>query len=324
MNWNDMIGHAEIIKRLRSTIASDQFPHAVIFSGPRGVGKRTLAGITAAALLCEAEEAPCGKCQSCRALRVGAHPDFFEITPDASSKQPVIKIGQIRQLLSGIALAPMLADLRVIIIDDAHLMNAVSQNSILKTIEEPVGRSAFILVTDRLSDLLITLRSRCMTITFDRLTVEEVAEGLRARAVEDADKIAELADGSLGRALQLSQEGGLQLRAEVFDLIKRVDRLTVEDIFVMTEEISKQPRSFFAEWLLYFEKFLRDMIVAESGARLYNADLRDELSAQRQELSERRIFEFLERALEAQRRLSSNADLRLICDAFFIKLKRSV
>lgn len=324
MNWNDMIGHAEIIKRLRSSIANDQFPHAMIFAGMRGVGKRTLAGITAAALLCEAKEAPCGQCQSCRALRVGTHPDLFEIVPDPSSKQPVIKIGQIRQLLSGIALAPVLSDLRVIIIDEAHLMNAVSQNSILKTIEEPVGRSAFILVTDRLSDLLITLRSRCMTMSFDRLTVEEITDGLRARNVEDAENIASLADGSFGRALQLSQEGGLALRAEVFNLIKRIDRLTVEEIFALTEELSKQPRSVFAEWLMYFEKFLRDMLVADTDARLYNADLREELSMQRQALSERSIFELFERALETQRRLTSNADLRLICDSFFLKLKRSV
>lgn len=324
MDWTDMIGHADVIKRLRSSIASDQFPHAVIFAGMRGVGKRTLAGITAAALLCEADEAPCGQCQSCRALRVGTHPDLFEIAPDASSKQPIIKIGQIRQLLSGIALAPVLSNLRVIVIDDAHLMNAVSQNSILKTIEEPVGRSAFILVTDRRSDLLITLRSRCMTMPFDRLTVEEVAEGLRARNIEDAEKIAALSDGSLGQAIRLSQEGGLELRAEVFNLIKRVDRLTVEEIFALTEELSKKPRNVFAEWLMYFQKFLRDMLIADTDAQLYNADLRDELSVQRQALSERCIFEFFECALETQRRLTSNADLRLICDSFFFKLKRSV
>ena len=203
-------------------------------------------------------------------------------------------------------------------------MNAISQNSILKTIEEPVGRSAFILVTDRRSDLLITLRSRCMTVNFDRLTVEEIAQGLKARNIEDAEGIAALADGSLGRALQLSQEGGLELRAEVFNLIKRLERMTVEDIFAMTEELSKQPRSFFAEWLVCFEKFLRDMLVADTDAKLYNADLRDELSAQRQVLSERNIFEFFDRALETQRRLASNADLRLICDSFFLKLKRSV
>ena len=199
MDWTDMIGHAAIINRLRSGIADDQFPHAVIFAGMRGIGKHTLAKITAAALLCESHDgAPCGQCQSCRAIRAGTHPDLFEIAPDTAAKQPVIRIGQIRQLLGGIALAPVLADLRVIIIDDAHLMNNISQNSILKTIEEPVGRSAFILVTDRRSDLLITLRSRCMTVNFERLTVEEIEQGLRAREVDEPDKIAALADGSLG------------------------------------------------------------------------------------------------------------------------------
>ena len=185
MDWTDISGHEEIIKRLRTIVANDQFPHAVIFSGARGIGKHTLARITAAALLCESSDAPCGRCQSCRAIRVGTHPDLFEIEPDTSAKQPVIKIGQIRQLLAGIALAPVISNMRVIIIDDAHLMNGISQNSILKTIEEPVGRSAFILVTDRRSELLITLRSRCMTLTFDRLTVDQIVEGLRARGIDE-------------------------------------------------------------------------------------------------------------------------------------------
>ncbi|MBR1580737.1 MAG: DNA polymerase III subunit delta' [Selenomonadaceae bacterium] len=324
MDWTDIIGHEEIIKRLRTIVANDQFPHAVIFSGARGIGKHTLARITAAALLCESSDAPCGHCQSCKAIRVGTHPDLFEIEPDTSAKQPVIKIGQIRQLLAGIALAPVISNMRVIIIDDAHLMNGISQNSILKTIEEPVGRSAFILVTDRRSELLITLRSRCMTLTFDRLTVEQIVEGLRARGIDEPNKIASLADGSLGRALQLSQEGGLEMRADVFNLINRIERMSVEEIFALTEELGKRPRSFVADWLVCFQKFMRDLLVVDTDAQLYNADLRDELSAQRQLLSERSIFEFFDRALETQRRLASNADLRLICDSFLLNLKRSV
>ena len=324
MNWNDMIGHEEIVKRLRITVSNDQFPHAVIFAGTRGIGKYTLARITAAALLCGADDAPCGHCPSCNAIRVGSHPDLFEIAPDTSGKQPAIKIGQIRQLLAGIALAPVISDLRVILIDDAHLMNGISQNSILKTIEEPVGRSAFILVTDRRSELLITLRSRCMTINFERLTIEQIVEGLRTRGVEEPNKLAELADGSLGRALQMSQEGGLEMRANVFELIKRIDRMTVEDIFALTEELSKHPRSFVADWLVCFQKFMRDLLVADTDAKLYNEDLRNELSMQRRMLNERSIFEFFDRALETQRRLASNADLRLLFDAFLFNLKRSV
>ena len=324
MNWNEILGHEEIVRRLRAAIADGSFPHAVIFSGARGIGKYSLAEITAAALLCDSADAPCGKCQSCRAIRAGAHPDLFVITPDTSAKQPSIKVGQIRQMLGGIALAPMLSNLRVILIDDAHLMNVISQNSILKTIEEPVGRSVFIFVTDRRSELLITLRSRCMTFDFERLKVEEIVRGLRAREIAEADKIAQLADGSLGRALNLSQEGGLELRAAVFELLNRLECLTIEEIFKASEELGKQPRSFFAEWLIFFEKFLRDMLLIETSARLYNPDMREELRARAESLGERSLFAFLEQALKTQKTLASNADLRLICESFFIKLKRSV
>lgn len=324
MNWTDIIGHDEIKSRLRAAIKSDQFPHAVIFSGARGIGKFTLARLTAEALLCESEDAPCGKCQSCRAIRTGAHPDLFTIVPDAAAKNPTIKVGQIREMLGGIALAPVISDLRVILIDDAHLMNAVSQNSILKTIEEPIGRSAFIFVTDRRTDMLITLRSRCMTLTFDRLSTDEIVGGLEARSIEDAARIAQLADGSLGRALQLSQEGGLELRAKVFETLRSIEKMTIEDIFRMSEEIAKQPRSFFADWLICLQKFLRDMLVADTEAALYNPDMRSELIARRQTLGDRSLFGFFETALKTQRKLASNADLRLMSEAFLLNLKRSV
>ena len=325
MNWNDIIGHSDIIKRLRAAISNDMFPHAVIFSGARGIGKFTTAEVTAAALLCQSKNnAPCGECQSCRAIRAGVHPDLFVITPDTSAKQPVIKVGQIRQLLADISLAPMLSELRVIIIDDAHLMNGVSQNSILKTIEEPVGKSAYILVTDRRSDLLITLRSRCMTMTFNRLTPEELALGLRDRNIGDIEQISQLSDGSPGRAIQLSNEGGLKLRAAVFDILKSIEKMNVEDIFKTSEELGKSTRAYVADWLIWFEKFLRDMLLIDTNAQLYNPDMRDELQKRAAGLDERSIFAFFDQALEAQRRLNSNADLRLICDSFLFNLKRSV
>lgn len=321
MNWSDILGHADILKRLRSIIADGSFPHAMIFAGVRGIGKYAIAELTAAALLCESPtEAPCGRCASCRALRAGNHPDLFRIAPDSSAKNPTIKVAQIREMLSGIALEPMISDLRVILIDDAHTMNTISQNSILKTIEEPVGRSAFILVTDRRSDLLITLRSRCITLKFDRLTVEEIATGLRARGFDES--IAELADGSLGRAIQLSEEGGLDMRRNVFELLERLDRMTVEDVFALTEELSKNPRGAVSDWLTCLEKFLRDMLIADVNVRLYNEDMRFELAARRRALGDRRIFEMFDRALEAQRRLATNADLRLICDALMLRMRR--
>ncbi len=323
MDWTDIIGHADITRRLRANIAGGSFPHAVIFSGARGIGKFSVAELTAASLLCNSPtEAPCGRCASCRAIRAGNHPDLFRIAPDTSSKNPTIKIAQIREMLSGIALEPMISDLRVILIDDAHTMNNISQNSILKTIEEPVGRSAFILVTDRRSDLLITLRSRCITLNFDRLTVEEVARGLKARGLDES--IAALADGSLGRAIKLSEEGGLEMRRNVLDVLNRLERMTVEDVFVLTEELSKNPRGTVSDWLTCLEKFLRDALLSDVGARLYNEDVRAELSERRRTLGERRIFEMFDRALEAQRRSATNADLRLICDALMLRMIRSV
>ena len=102
------------------------------------------------------------------------------------------------------------------------------------------------------------------------------------------------------------------------------NRSAIEDVFALTEELSKTPRGAVSDWLTCLEKFLRDMLLSDVNARLYNEDVRMELSARRRALGERRIFEMFDRALDAQRRLSTNADLRLICDALMMRMRRSV
>ena len=161
LSWENLIGNAATTDYLKKIIAEEKFPHAVIFSGAEGVGKRLAAEICAAALLCEnpTDGKPCGHCEGCRLVAAKSHPDFYVVEAEATKTTRNIKIGQIREMQSETALRPINSARRVVIIDGAELMNNAAANCLLKTIEEPPSQTIFILLTASRSSLLMTIRS---------------------------------------------------------------------------------------------------------------------------------------------------------------------
>ena len=152
--WGNILGQREPKRRLRRLLETDRLPHALLFSGPEGVGKRRTAEALAAALLCSSPAAgqPCGTCESCQAFSRGIHPDFFFVVPEAVGKGArSIRIEAMRALGSALARPPELAPRQVALIDDAQRMNEAAANSFLKTLEEPTGDVVFLLVTGMLS-----------------------------------------------------------------------------------------------------------------------------------------------------------------------------
>ena len=108
LTWKNLIGHAATADYLRKNIAEEKFPHAVIFAGAEGIGKRLTAEICAAALLCEnpIDGEPCGVCESCRLVAAKTHPDFYIVEPEETKTTRNIKIGQIRDMQAEAALRP--------------------------------------------------------------------------------------------------------------------------------------------------------------------------------------------------------------------------
>ena len=326
-NWSDIIGHQQKILQIRDMIKSQQFPNAVIFSGISGIGKRRVAEITAMALLCENDEAPCGHCNSCHAFITESHPDYYYMEPDRSKANPIIKIDQIRALQKEVAMMPVLSNRRIVIIDDAEFMNTASQNCLLKTIEEPSGLSKFILITSNRSRLLMTLCSRCMIINFEKLSETEVKRGLENQDVENAEKIAIISNGSLGQAITFAQNDGLQIREDSLTFLESLSKLTIEDIFNKGQTLSTLPKDNFKDWTINFQKFLRDLLIIDTELEndyYYNNDLKSRLSKLRTYFTDNAVFKMLNEIAEIQKRLNSNANLELLIESFFIKLKRSL
>ena len=146
MPWARVRGHDELASAFRQRIRLGRFPHAFLFVGPEGVGKKLFALTLAQALLCERREEsdfePCGECASCQQVVAGTHPDVLQVSrPEERHELP---IDAIRKLNHDLSLAPMRGRRRIAIVDDADYLNEEASNAFLKTLEEPPPGSVLI------------------------------------------------------------------------------------------------------------------------------------------------------------------------------------
>lgn len=219
MLWlSDIFDQPVAIEQITRAWESDRLPHGLVFAGPTGVGKGTTATALAALFLCQKPSGACacGTCESCRLMASGNHPDFTLVyrqlirLEKEESKAKDIAIDLVRDYITGPAgLKPMLGRGRVFVVEEAETMNGPAQNALLKTLEEPGGRTLLILLTDQPDSLLPTIRSRCQTVRFGAITPQRVAQELARRGIEPAQAraAARLADGSLGLAIQWLADG---------------------------------------------------------------------------------------------------------------------
>ncbi len=167
----------EAVKRILSRAAAeDRVAPAYLFSGTRGVGKTTLARVFAKALNCERGPAaePCNECLQCRQITAGISPDVVEI--DAATHGGV---DEARRLKEDVGYSPLQSRYKIFIIDEAHMLSKAAFNALLKTLEEPPGRVAFILATTEPHKFPATIVSRCQHYLFKRMTQVELETHLR-------------------------------------------------------------------------------------------------------------------------------------------------
>lgn len=212
---------------LRARIDAQRFPHALLLTGPVGLGKRDLAQALVARLLCPspgADGRACGSCRGCMLLGAGTHPDRVLVQLEARDDGKLrteITIDQVRALGERFAARPGFGGWQVGLIDPADRMNTAAANALLKTLEEPAANTALILVADEPARLPATIRSRCQRIELrppEAATARAwlVAQGADAASVEEA---LQLADGNPGAARSLlDAEAGRALDALVADL----------------------------------------------------------------------------------------------------------
>ncbi len=263
----DIAGQDHAVAMLLRAVASGRLAHACLFDGPESVGKRSAAIGLGLALCCtEAPGRGCGRCDACRRIETGQHPDVLAFAPATAH----YLVEQAREIVAVAATRPHEAPARVLILDSADCLNPSSANCLLKTLEEPFAGNHLVLVTSAPDRLLPTIRSRTQRIRFVALQPPALmAIAARKGATPaQAETAAALSGGQASRLLQaLESEAESSLWTIVGNLRKAAAGKGASAIFDAAAEFSdKESRQDLPEALALLARLYRDALVSAAGA----------------------------------------------------------
>jgi DNA polymerase III subunit delta' len=307
MGFSEFLGNQRVVAALRGALGSQRVPHALLFTGPRGVGKFTLARMFAQAANCERlTDDFCGECDTCRRIRLLAdpqklleqglaergesadaatvervplilqsHPDVWALVPDpVRLKNPVVRpmlrIGQLRAVQRAAYFQPM-GRRRVFILDGADTMRWDVANVFLKILEEPPGSATLILTAPSPYTLLPTIVSRCLQFHFAPLPqadVEKILQEKTDRKPAERKLASLLAEGSPGLAIEMDVEQAAQQRRNALRILERAARgQGFSQLFADTAALAKDRDSSFEEQIQVFYGLLNDLLELTSGTK---------------------------------------------------------
>ena len=325
-----VIGQGPMLAKLSARAARGEIAHAYGLFGPRSIGKGTVALRIAQTLNCLDPKQPaggCGSCLSCVKIERGIHPDVQLIERDPKLKD--IATEQVIEMQQGLALRPLEGRKRLVIIDDAGELNPIGQDALLKTLEEPPPHAVLLLITPAATVLSETIQSRLQPLTFRYVRTAEIAEGLAARKIKDADRIAASAGGRPGLAFRLAaDEGGERTGRNALEqeLLKLVSS-GLTDRFAWAADLAdeSEPRRRAAAIDLRFDhwsELLRDAAIAARGVDV--TPLRPDRAAQTAKIAAGAgARELVDAALlieKLRRDLAWNANARAMLELFALKL----
>ncbi|OIP37510.1 DNA polymerase III subunit delta' [Candidatus Desantisbacteria bacterium CG2_30_40_21] len=203
MLWNTIIGQTHAVEILKQSIQAGRIPSAYLFFGPDGVGKGTTANVVAKTLNCPYQG--CDICRVCVRINENNYPDIRTIVADGK----FIKIGQIREINKDVSLSIFEAQYRVYILKNVEKMNIEAANAFLKILEEPPGKTLFILTTNAIDSLLSTIVSRCQLIRFNLLLPQDGEKILLKKGINqrEASLLTGISAGRPGKAIEYKEKG---------------------------------------------------------------------------------------------------------------------
>lgn len=320
--WN-ILGHDWAVEMLHQHAARGEFRHAYLFSGPPGLGRRTLALRFAQALNCPTPSAPgvpCGTCRDCKQIEGMRHPDINIIQADAEGG--TLKVDQVREVQRALSLKPYQVNYRVALFLRFQEANDNAANALLKTLEEAPAHAVLILTADNPEQLLPTILSRCEIIRLRPLPISMIEADLIERGLETerARLLAHISGGRPGYARTLVDDVTLLEKREerLNDLQSLLPAARVEK-FSYADKLAKDKdamRQAILIWLSYWRDVL--LRVAQANTALVNIDRNMEIEflATRLDLpTVRRIVSSLETALEKMER---NVNSRLLAEVLLM------
>ena len=241
---NDVIGQDVVIQILKNALLNNKVCHAYMFSGPRGIGKTSIAKLLAKAVNCTNLEDgdACGKCENCVSINEGSCPDIIEI--DAASNNGV---DEIREIKNKVNLVPNQLKYKVYIIDEVHMLSIGAFNALLKTLEEPPEHVIFILATTDLHKVPTTIISRCQCFEFHRISNVNIVN--RLKYICEAENI-RIEDNVLEMIANLS-DGGLRDAVGMLDKLNAYSNssITIDDFEKVNGIVSKEQKIQFLNYI---------------------------------------------------------------------------
>ena len=337
------------IRLLTTLLRNDTIPHALLFIGSEGVGKKTTAIAFAMACNCMAHEdrqfteskktqatadhtpvehitaTSCGCCKSCRKIQSGNHPDIILVKPSGN----IIKISQIRDLCHILAMKPFEAKLRVVIISAAQAMNPSASNALLKVLEEPPDRTILILTTMQTYDLFPTIVSRCQLFRFSpisRETLETLLLEKQGANPEDAKIIAAIANGSLSKALNMINPmirvNWINRRIWLINEVESLPSKPVGSLLAFAADLAKR-KELLGDSLEMLKSWFRDLVICKYyPEKIINKDLIDRMKPTSRKMTVTSLLEKIDYIRLAQKDIQNNSNLRLTLEVLILRLAR--
>ena len=359
MGFETFFGNQAAVALLRSMITRERLPHALLFSGPTGVGKYTLAQMLAKALHCEDEESGlsgdfCGHCRNC--ITIGLADDRYATVAKAEeereklSKRPreiplviqnhqdvillppngplrLFQIEQARQLKESLTFASASGRRRLFILPEVERMDAAASNALLKSLEEPPQNVTLLLTTSGAESLLPTIRSRCVTIWMGPLKSSEIATFLRSRGsgtVESERNLrATLANGSPGTALRMNLAHAIELRDDILKMLHSgIHRKGFGELFAQTQKWSrnKEPLEKVVQVLYSLMQDILHLETKGSPEHLRNADRAKELLDISRSLGSEGVAAAAPAIANLEKNLRRNVSMQIALEAFAVGL----
>ena len=246
MQFSQLLGNEQLKKNLQVSLQKGRISHFYLISGPEGSGKKTLAKLLAAAILCGDAEKPCMRCNACRKVMGDAHPDFIKVV---DQEHKYIPVDMVRDIRDDMYIRPNEAEKKIYMFPQE--LRIEGQNALLKILEEPPSYGVFMLLTDNPEKLLPTVRSRATELRLQGLEQALLIRELRQQCpgVDDQslEAVAERSGGYLGQALELMQQ----------------ERAVSEQTEYFAEGFGKKDTVKLLQTLVPMEKWDRERLITE-------------------------------------------------------------